>query len=138
MVISELNLPERAPLRLTIGDARIAVRNIPGAEHYIPKDAIAPGEIDRGIDTLVEETLQQLDAESMQSLLTNYLAWSDDESQQFFSHPERRPFKSKLDLPSQPSERVGTYLTIGNYLGLRYRGSREKLVNSDVTDPELR
>ncbi len=124
---------EQSPPPQTLGDARIAVRNLPGAENYIPTDALSAEEIDRGADVLIQETLDQLDAENMLAVISYDLGWSDQEAATFFSHPDRKPFQSRLDLPIDSTERVGTYLTLGNYLRLRYRASQGKL--DDSTDP---
>lgn len=114
---SEFKKPEQF---LTLDQARIAVRRLPGSEHYISPDASSSVEIDAGIDRLIGETTKEMDGHNMLPYITYKFGWSDAESRDFFSQPEREPFHSKLNLSPDFKEREQQLLTLGRYSKLRY------------------
>lgn len=136
MTHPDIRTHEFVPLPTSLHDARIAVRNLPGAENYIPKDALSGNEIDKGADTLVDELLNELDAEGSRILATNNMGWSDAEAEEFFSHPERQPFSSKLKLSPNLGEKTDQLLTVGTYLRLRYVGALDKTTSDSDEERE--
>lgn len=129
MALAEIRQHEFSPMPATLNDARIAVRNLPGAKNYISRDIIHGPEIDKRIDILVSETLKELDAENMMPLIANNLGWSDEEAYEFFSHPARQPYRSKMEFSTDSGERAEQFLTIGTYLLMLYKNVRETADN---------
>ena len=84
------------------------LKSLPGIENY------------ENNEQLIEEILKELDAEGMMPLIAYSAAWSTKETQDFFSHPDRQPFKSKIEFSNDLCEKTRQYLTIGNWLRHRY------------------
>lgn len=125
----------------TLTNARAAVLRLPGIQHYIDKSSEIAVDIDQSLDKMVGDVIQQLEAESTQMFAVNCMGWSDMQSQAFFSHPDRKPFKSKLGFSEDHSESYAQYVTIGRYLVLRYKNVSEQHrtgIANDQQEKDLR
>ena len=78
---------------------------IPGMEKY---------------EGVVDDVLEQIDAEGMVDLIAQSAAWSTSETTEYLSNPERLPYQSFLQLSPHVGERMTQLLTIGNFLRFEY------------------
>lgn len=117
---------ERSVL-LPLHQARQAVLALPGIEHYLPDPTAELETLDRGIDQMVEDVIKQLDAENMIPLITWNMGWSDAQATEFFSHPQRQPYQSYIELSSDFDTRVQQFLTVGLYLRAKYIDAKRQI-----------
>src|SRR3972149_3461145 len=115
---------QQKDLPRTLDEARMSVLKLRGIEHYVSDTDASIDEIDKGIEKMVDEVAQQLDAENMMRFITFALAWSDDEAVKYFSHPERQPFQAKIPFSLDFSERMSNFMQIGTYLRHKYEKLR--------------
>lgn len=107
--------------------------NLPGADFYITKAKETFSwkfnlgfDVEKeALDLLVEDALDESDAQAMVTLITYQAGWSAEEASDFFREPQHRPYKSKLEFSEDPQEKRKQYLTIGRYLKLDYEQAAE-------------
>jgi len=90
--LQELDLPQ------SLNEARQKLLKIPGVDNYVPDTDASIEEIDEGIESMINELSMHLDAENMVEFITYNLALTEEEKAEFFSVPERSPYKSKISL----------------------------------------
>lgn len=109
-----------------LSEARNKIRQLPGMENYLSSDEISSVEVEKGIDKAVSELNQQLDAQGSVIFIKNALGFTDQESEEFFNHPDRQPYKSKLQLSEDKGVFKNQLQVVGAYLRLRYEQTRSQ------------
>lgn len=104
----------------SLSEARQRLLRLPGIENFVPDPSLSQAEIDQGLEKAISDLNKQLDAESSVVFITQALALTKNESEEFFSHPERRPYKSTIELSEDRDEQIKQLLAVGTYLRFRY------------------
>ncbi len=114
IVLSEFLQPQ------DLNQARTRVLAVPGIEHYVPDRSAKPEVLDGELDRMIEDVTLQLDASNGVSMITHLAGWSDKQAQQFFSDPDRQPYKTPLIFSEEFGERARELTIIGAYMRERY------------------
>ncbi|MDP3941679.1 MAG: hypothetical protein Q8Q49_05215 [bacterium] len=106
----------------SLPDTRQAFLALPGIDYYFPDGTTGLGieAIDAQLETVTDDLLMQLDGANATSFLPHYFAWSQEEAEEFFSSPARRPFAGHLELATDPLEKREQLTAVGSYLVQRY------------------
>ncbi|MEK7571873.1 MAG: hypothetical protein AAB553_06375 [Patescibacteria group bacterium] len=109
--ISFLKSPE-----VRVRQAERKVWRLSGAEAYR----------EQGIDRLISDVGDEIDATTTIPRIAHILGWSQDTADKFFSHQARQPFKSAIQLEHNHEARKEQLATIGSYLKLKYDHATDK------------
>ena len=91
---------------------------LPGASEYRKH---TPGGTDgEKLTQLTTDVIKEIDAKTAVRQIPWYFGWSQQKREAFFRDDKRHPFKSKLELSQNASERRAQLLTIGRYLTAHY------------------
>lgn len=120
MTQRDLLPPADLSASLEMGEARMKVFQLPGMDDYRTKIGLDPDTED-GLDKIIGEVTDELEADSEVSYARNKFGWSDEQYAEFLSIPERKPFQSLIQFDTDTGKKQDQFLTLGQYLRLKHK-----------------
>src|SRR5438094_81154 len=97
----------------SVSNPHVTILSLPGIEHYIPNPNISTQEIESRFDVMAEEITFEAKAEYESAYIAQAMGWNTQQTEIFFSDPDRKPFKSKIALSPNFQERAQQFVVVG-------------------------